>query len=276
MKVIKNINNNVSLCRDSKGREVIAFGKGIGFIKPPYDVPLSKIDRTFYNISDLNYEGIKDIPIPILHAAIRIIDEAERNLNVTLMSSAALALADHINFAIQRLNDHILLEMPLREDIKQLYPEEMKAAYQALTIIKEETGVTLDHNEAGTIALHFINNQITSNDQSQKIGKQMIEESVALIEKEFAISINKDSFHYSRFITHVDYLLRRSLKNTQIESVNQSMFQSLKEQYHITYRCAVHIKDLFKKKLDIDLSEEEQLYLMLHINRLCSREKVTQ
>lgn len=276
MKVIKNINNNVSLCRDSKGREVIAFGKGIGFIKPPYDVPLSKIDRTFYNISDLNYEGIKDIPIPILHAAIRIIDEAERSLNVTLMSSAALALADHINFAIQRLNDHILLEMPLREDIKQLYPEEMKAAYQALTIIKEETGVTLDHNEAGTIALHFINNQITSNDQSQKIGKQMIEESVALIEKEFAISINKDSFHYSRFITHVDYLLRRSLKNTQIESVNQSMFQSLKEQYHITYRCAVHIKDLFKKKLDIDLSEEEQLYLMLHINRLCSREKVTQ
>lgn len=276
MKVIKNINNNVSLCRDSKGREVIAFGKGIGFIKPPYDVPLSKIDRTFYNISDLNYEGIKDIPIPILHAAIHIIDEAERNLNVTLMSSAALALADHINFAIQRLNDHILLEMPLREDIKQLYPEEMKAAYQALTIIKEETGVTLDHNEAGTIALHFINNQITSNDQSQKIGKQMIEESVALIEKEFAISINKDSFHYSRFITHVDYLLRRSLKNTQIESVNQSMFQSLKEQYHITYRCAVHIKDLFKKKLDIDLSEEEQLYLMLHINRLCSREKVTQ
>lgn len=211
MKVIKNINNNVSLCRDSKGREVIAFGKGIGFIKPPYDVPLSKIDRTFYNISDLNYEGIKDIPIPILHAAIRIIDEAERSLNVTLMSSAALALADHINFAIQRLNDHILLEMPLREDIKQLYPEEMKAAYQALTIIKEETGVTLDHNEAGTIALHFINNQITSNDQSQKIGKQMIEESVALIEKEFAISINKDSFHYSRFITHVDYLLRRSL-----------------------------------------------------------------
>lgn len=276
MKVIKNINNNVSLCRDSKGREVIAFGKGIGFIKPPYDVPLSKIDRTFYNISDLNYEGIKDIPIPILHAAIRIIDEAERNLNVTLMSSAALALADHINFAIQRLNDHILLEMPLREDIKQLYPEEMKAAYQALTIIKEETGVTLDHNEAGTIALHFINNQITSNDQSQKIGKQMIEESVALIEKEFAISINKDSFHYSRFITHVDYLLRRSLKNKQIESVNQSMFQSLKEQYPITYRCAVHIKDLFKKKLDIDLSEEEQLYLMLHINRLCSREKVTQ
>ena len=31
MKVIKSINNNVSHCVDSKGREVVAFGKGIGF-----------------------------------------------------------------------------------------------------------------------------------------------------------------------------------------------------------------------------------------------------
>ena len=43
MKVIKNINNNISLCLDSRNNEVVAFGKGIGFTKPPYDVPLSKI-----------------------------------------------------------------------------------------------------------------------------------------------------------------------------------------------------------------------------------------
>ena len=49
MKVIKNINNNISLCLDSRNNEVVAFGKGIGFTKPPYDVPLSKIDRTFYD-----------------------------------------------------------------------------------------------------------------------------------------------------------------------------------------------------------------------------------
>ena len=47
MKVIKNINNNILLCLDSRNNEVVAFGKGIGFTKPPYDVPLSKIDRTF-------------------------------------------------------------------------------------------------------------------------------------------------------------------------------------------------------------------------------------
>lgn len=39
MKVVKNIHNNISLCIDSKGNEVVAFGKGIGFMKPPYEVP---------------------------------------------------------------------------------------------------------------------------------------------------------------------------------------------------------------------------------------------
>lgn len=36
MRVVKNINNNISLCLDSHNNEVIAFGKGIGFMKPPY------------------------------------------------------------------------------------------------------------------------------------------------------------------------------------------------------------------------------------------------
>lgn len=273
MKVIKNINNNVSLCVDSKGREVIAFGKGLGFIKPPYDVPLNKIERTFYSVNNMDFEGIKNIPVSIINASIRILDEVEQNLNITLMSTAALALADHINFAIQRLNDHILLEMPLREDMKQLYPDELKEAYRALAIIKEETGIVLDRREAGTIALHFINNRISARNHDQIVSKQIIEISVDLIEKEYGITINKDSFNYSRYITHVDYLLRRALENTQIESVNKGMFQKLKEQYPSTYQCAVKINDVFKTSLNIDLSEEEQLYLMLHINRLCTREQ---
>ena len=38
MKVIKNINNNVAICVDDNGHEVVAMGKGIGFSKPPYEV----------------------------------------------------------------------------------------------------------------------------------------------------------------------------------------------------------------------------------------------
>lgn len=33
MQIFKKINNNVALARDAKGRELVVFGKGIGF--PP-------------------------------------------------------------------------------------------------------------------------------------------------------------------------------------------------------------------------------------------------
>lgn len=53
MQVIKKINNNVALCRDNNDRELIAFGKGIGFPKMPYTISdMSSIDRTFYCVSD--------------------------------------------------------------------------------------------------------------------------------------------------------------------------------------------------------------------------------
>ena len=38
MKVIKKINNNVAVCIDNDGHELIAFGKGIGFPKIPYEL----------------------------------------------------------------------------------------------------------------------------------------------------------------------------------------------------------------------------------------------
>lgn len=273
MKVIKNINNNVSLCVDSKGKELIAFGKGIGFIKPPYLIPLNQIDRTFYNIKDLNLEGIRDIPTDVMKASIQIVDSVERNIGVTLMSTAALVLADHISFAIQRKHESIQLDLSIHEDIKHLYPKEMKEAANALTIIKTHTGIELHDNEAGSIALHFITSRLHSDNQETEIkNRKMLQDIVEVIEKEMEVSINLDSFNYSRFTTHIYYLFKRVFNEGQIESDNHSMFETLKNGYPKTSACSYKISDLFYKNLGIMLNDEEQMYLILHINRLCCRE----
>ncbi len=274
MKVIKNINNNVSLCIDSKGREVIAFGNGIGFIKPPYQISLDRIDRTFYNINDWDYEGIADIPSSVIKASIRIVDDVEKNLNVTLMSTTALALADHINFAIQRQNDSIELDLQIQHNIKILYPNEIQEARKAFKIVEEETGVILGENEIGPIALHFINNQLRDEGKEEKkrSSKEILLECVQIIEKEFKFQIDKDSFNYSRFATHLDYLIRRVLTDGQIKSENSNLFITLKTEYPKSYKCAKEIDSLFLKKIDIELSNEEKVYLILHINRVTERE----
>lgn len=272
MRVIKNINNNVALCIDSDGREVIAFGKGIGFEKPPYELPLSRIERTFYDFKEMDFNLIKDIPVPVLKASMRIIDHLENYLGTNLMSTATLALADHINFAIQRKDQNMKLNLSIAQDIKHMYPDQNRYAIHSLDIIEEETGIRLDDEEASTIALHFINNQVDSKNDLQVINKFIIDESVKLIEQEFNIKIQTESFNYSRFVTHMEYLLQRSIKGKQIESRNVTMFESLQKEYPNAFNCALEIDVLFKKRLSIELSDEEILYLILHINRLCSRE----
>ena len=80
MKVVKNIHNNISLCLDSKGNEVIAFGKGIGFMKPPYDIPVERIERTFYNINPMFIDMLSQIPEEIIQQSTEIIDYANKLL----------------------------------------------------------------------------------------------------------------------------------------------------------------------------------------------------
>ena len=137
MKVIKNINNNISLCLDSRNNEVVAFGKGIGFTKPPYDVPLSKIDRTFYDVDEEQLAVLKRIPEDVLEAAAEIVDLANEKMDNQFRENVVFTLADHIDFAIQRYRKNINIKLPLLYEVRQLYPGESELGRQALDILKK-------------------------------------------------------------------------------------------------------------------------------------------
>ena len=46
----------------------------------------------------------------------------------------------------------------------------------------------------------------------------------------------------------------------------------MKEEFPVIYQCVLKIRDYMAGKLDWELSEEELLYLILHVNRLYARE----
>lgn len=271
MKVIKSINNNISHCLDSKGREVIAFGKGIGFYRPDEDIPLDRINRTFYNIKDSDYGIIRNIPTVIVNTAIYIIDHVSDRLNVTYPSSKAISLADHLQFAIERKDKNIYLEQPLLQDMFQLYPEEMNLAEEALKTIQDMTGEKLPRQEAGTLCLHFISDQLDAKEKKHLNTSAITEQCTKIIENDFSICIDRDTFNYSRFITHLDYLIRRLTEDRLIESENQAIFEELKRSYPDSYSCSLKIAEYLKEELNKEINDEEILYLVIHINRLISR-----
>ena len=269
MRVIKNIHNNISLCLDSKGNEVIAFGKGIGFRKPPYDIPVSQIERTFYNANPILVDTLSQIPEAIIQVSTDIIDYANQLLDGKFNDNLIFTLADHIMFSMKRQKEHININLPLAHEVKHMYPTEIKIGEYALKVIKEKLNAELPKQEAAIITLHVIDYGLVDNQLTNSNSQSRIDQCAEIVEECMNLKIDKEGFNYSRFVSHMYYLLDRVANNKEIKTQNQKMFDQLILEYPQTYECAIRIC----KALEIKLNDEELLYLILHVNRLSSREE---
>lgn len=268
MKVIKNINNNVSLCLDGDGYEVVVFGSGVGFVKPPSEIPLEKIQRTFYDINPNYLNVISQLDGEILEISKDIIDYANIKLGHTYSSNAIFTLADHIQFAVYRHQKHIPIKLPLYYEVGSLYPKEMKIGVFALSLISSSLEITLPCEEAASIALHLVDYGLKELDISRNNEKTRIEKCTEIVEEVMGVHVDRKGFNYCRFVTHMYYLLDRIHEKKAILTENEKLFDTLIEDYPKTYECVLAIR----KELNCRLQKEEILYLILHINRLCVRE----
>lgn len=277
MKIIKKINNNVAIGVDNRGNELIVFGKGIGFPNTPYELTdLKKVERTFYGVSDYHIKLINDIPEQIFSVSTRIIDYARKRIQKDFSPNILFTLADHIQFVVERYQKHITIHMPFSYDIQFLYEEELAVGNYAVKLMTRDLKVPVNVDEAYSIALHFINSEnMIQKELSEQNDEKKISDIVEIVEKDLKILIYKESFNYSRFVTHLQYLLKRIYNKQQISSDNQKIFESMKEEYGSIYRCVLHIQSYIEDALHWKLTDEECLYLMLHINRVCSREDET-
>lgn len=165
------------------------------------------------------------------------------------------------------------MKFAMYNDLKYLYPEEVNVGEYALYLIRDELNIYLPKEETFSIALHFINAESVRQDESKEnLNTIFIEDITKIIEREVRIKIDRDGFNYSRFTSHMEYLLKRSSDGKNISSENAIIYDSLKNSFPDTHKVAQKISLYFIEKLNNYLNEEELLYLMLHINRLCARE----
>ena len=129
MKLVKKINTSAALAIDRTGHEIVVMGKGIGFPQMPYKLDdLSKIERTFYDV-DPKYLGmIAELSQPIVMVCADIADQAGIELDCSLNPNLPFTLADHIQFAAERLKKGVDLTTPIAYDIRHLYPREAAMA----------------------------------------------------------------------------------------------------------------------------------------------------
>ncbi len=277
MQVYKKINNNVVLCRDGHGRELVAFGKGLGFADIPYELTdMAKVQRTFYNISEQYMAMLETLPGDVVEFTAVVVDEARDVLPYELSPNLLLTMSDHISFALERRKKGILVKMPLAYDVEQNYPVEMEFANKVLRDIWKRFKVRLPKDEASGIAMGFLNARVYSeqdsdvreNEQDQVI----LDEITRMVEREMKTRLNVSSFNYARYASHVQYLLKRLRDGKGIESINSDLYEEIRTEYADTAACVDKIERFLRERYGFDMTEEEQLYLLLHVNRVCSND----
>lgn len=278
MKIKKILNNNVALTYNEQHQEVVVMGLGLAFQKKEGDsIDPEKVEKIFIlehkGISNKIAELLKEIPEIYLELAHRIIELAKSRLSYQLDDYLYVALIDHLNFAVERHKQGYDLKNALLWEISKYYKQEYKIALEALDIINQELNIELPEDEAASIALHFVNSQLSGENMTKTVQvTEMVNDILNIVKYYFQMDLDEDSVNYERFLTHLRFFAMRFIRKEKLEDTyDEFLYEQIKVKYDKAYRCAERIASYIKKDYNWSISHDEILYLTLHIHRLTNR-----
>lgn len=272
MRVSKILNNNLVLSKNENNEEIIVKGLGIGFRAKRGDkIDESLIEKIFYPENHQNSIQIQQyllsIPEEYLDFVQKYVDKVkEKEPDLHLNNSIYLSLGDHIMGTVERFGNGISLKNVLLLDIQQLYKKEYEYGLNMVEEVNRTFHVQLPADEAGFIALHFVNaEEGQQNNDSYQIA--MIVNQVQEIVKNYFSDIifNESSLYYQRFLTHLKYFAQRYLHKELQYDEDENLFQIIQEQCREAYGCVKLIYLMMEEKYHYALSKEEMIYLSIHI-----------
>ena len=276
MIIEKVLNNNVVVSIDPKTKkEIILLGSGIAFNKKiGQEVDESKIEKTFVlddkTLGNKFKKLINQIPDGVFQLSHEIISHASKELNAKFDKQIYISLSDHIAFAIKRYKKNMMIKNELLNEIRRVHKKEYKVALWALEFLNRKLKIELPEDEAGFIALHFINaslNQSTSNSiESTKIVKDILN----IIRYYFSLEFKEDDLNYDRLLTHLKYFSKRIIENNQDNASEDEFINMVIKSYPKAYNCTLKIKEYIVNNYKYDVNSNEIVYLTLHIQRIVS------
>lgn len=269
----KVINNNIISAYEKSGAEVIVMGRGIGFKKKQGEVvPADQISKIFRIKSRTLTEQFKELlanmPLERVRISDEIISHAKDHLKLKLNQSIYVTLTDHINFAIERVSQGIEPQNALLWEIKRFYPQEFQLGIYALELIHDRLGILLPEDEAGFIALHFVNAEYGTDIRDAVKFPDQMQAIVDIEERDLGILLDESSLHYERFMTHIKFLIQRIYRKELLSSEDRELSLLMQRKYPREYQCSVKVAEYIMQATGSRLSEEEIMYLSVHIRRV--------
>lgn len=277
MQIQKILNNNVVITTDQKNNEIVAMGRGLAFQKKIGDeIAEEAIDKTYHLAnSDLFskfQELLVDVPITYVEIANDIIDEAKVTLKNPLNDSLYISITDHLYAAIQRVKEGVRVRNLLLWDVKRFFPDEFSVGVSAVKKIKEQFGIDLGEDEAGNIALHLVNAQTESDNEDAYLMAELMQEIIQITSYYFKVQLDEESVYFYRFTTHLRFFASRIMSHRQLtDETDDELLLIIQKKYQNAYQCVERIADFISKKYHYEMSNDEKLYLTIHIARLVQK-----
>lgn len=272
MKIAKIMNNNVVSALDEGNREIIVLGKGIGFQKHNGDlideVKVEKIFRLSEPARSKFEKLVEEIPYEYVSYTDEIVREATETLGMELNKNIYITLTDHLYFAIERYRRNITFQNALLWEIKRFYSREYEVGLKAVELLKEREGVALSVDEAAFIALHIVNAEMDINLSRTLSVPGMIKDLLNIVRYTFHVDLDEESLSYERFVTHLKFFIQRTLKRQCYPTEELELYELYRKKAPKSYECAKKIKKYMEEKTDTEVTDEEMMYLTVHISRV--------
>lgn len=164
--VIKVLNNNVILVNHA-GTEKILYKKGLGFGKRLGDtIDHSTLIEKVFSIENADNSSnfikpaqnvdtsLSALSEKIIHIILNVINE---NLNITIDKKSLdyAQFAEHIKFAIERIQINNPIKNELLLSIKRKYKQSYSIAKKSIDLIKNQLNINITDDEAGYITLYI-------------------------------------------------------------------------------------------------------------------------
>ncbi len=271
MEVVKIYNNSIVLAK-ARNRYAVVIGNGCGFGKRPGDsVDENKVEIRFPFTSNelerMNLGILEDLDSRDLVVVGNLVEHCADVLGCEFRSSMVFSLVDHLrNGATHRYPDD---EHPFRWIVKKLNPNEYECAKWMITQLSTgPLALEVPHSEATAIALHLINNQDASTISESMSQTEHVLRVVTLVEYKLNHGLDRSSLTYSRFVTHLRFLLNR-LEHPEMVKENEAnhLFRTiLREASPLAREIVDRIVAYLEASFGVEIPESERGYLLLHVH----------
>ena len=274
-RITKILNHNSFMGIESKNnQECLIMGKGVAFGKKVGQTVSITGDARVYSLKELTDRGeareiIKSVSPLCLELANEVLNQAEKEFG-KVDRSILFTMADHLDFAVRRIQNGEQISNPLTDDIRIMFYKEYKVAGCIRDLLKEKLGIRIDEHEIGYIALHVHAAIVDENvSQAMEIART-VRECICMVEEETGKSIDVMSLSYNRLMNHVRYMVARAIHG---EKLKMSLNDYMSVKFPGPYMTAERICRKMEKSLKLPIPDIEIGYLAMHLERMMDREE---